>query len=461
MAAINWLQLTDLHQGMPGQRWLWPAIKDAFFDDLGKLHEKSGPWDLVLFTGDLTHTGSADEFKRLSDTLGKLWGRIRALGSCPALVTVPGNHDLVRPKMNGAVRALRQWPSEPDIRKEFWATHDNEYRLLVREAFAPYEAFRAEHSPPASFKTKVGLLPGDGSISFTKDGLSVAIVGLNSAFLQLTGDDYLGRLDLDPRQFHAVTDLDEPFGWVKEHDFAFLLTHHPSTWLHPEAQETFREAVAPAGLFFAHQFGHMHEGTSTTTSIGGSTPVRAVQGPSLFGLETWGDGSRQRLHGYMAARVEVTSAGGTFKLWPRLAKKTKAGSWQMAPDYEFALGADEATIEGFAHRSPPNRAGASGYRSSAQTSVLDAGARFHMTSEIQARASLADAPIGELQARLERMFPSQFEEVLSWLAISLDQPAALRASQAERARAVVESLMAKGRISELAPVVNRVLKRER
>ncbi|MDE5072662.1 MAG: hypothetical protein O4861_10940 [Trichodesmium sp. St16_bin4-tuft] len=40
-------------------------VKEIFFEHLNRLHEKSEPWDLVLFTGNLTQEGSAEEFEKL------------------------------------------------------------------------------------------------------------------------------------------------------------------------------------------------------------------------------------------------------------------------------------------------------------------------------------------------------------------------------------------------------------
>lgn len=121
MPEIKWLHLTDLHQGLKPQDWLWPSVRDDFYRDLEILHEKSGPWDVVLFTGDLTNTGSKDEFQKLDETLSDLWQTLRSLGSNPVLLPIPGNHDLVRPSAtSSAVMALtRLWHAEEDIRKDF------------------------------------------------------------------------------------------------------------------------------------------------------------------------------------------------------------------------------------------------------------------------------------------------------------------------------------------------------
>lgn len=44
MSNFSWLHLTDLHQGMATQDWLWPNVREVFHEDLGKLHDACGPW---------------------------------------------------------------------------------------------------------------------------------------------------------------------------------------------------------------------------------------------------------------------------------------------------------------------------------------------------------------------------------------------------------------------------------
>jgi len=48
--SFNWLHLTDLHLGMKEQDTLLPNIQQQFLTDIGRLQEKCGPWDVVLFT---------------------------------------------------------------------------------------------------------------------------------------------------------------------------------------------------------------------------------------------------------------------------------------------------------------------------------------------------------------------------------------------------------------------------
>ncbi len=140
MTSFNWLHLTDFHQGMKEHSWAWPGVKDIFFEDLKKLYKKCGPWDLVIFTGDLTQQGSDEEFQKTDSILDELWNHLGELGSDSKLLAVPGNHDLVRPKNinDPLVLLLRQWNQQQVVRDNFWNSPDSPYRQVIRKAFDNY-----------------------------------------------------------------------------------------------------------------------------------------------------------------------------------------------------------------------------------------------------------------------------------------------------------------------------------
>ncbi|KYF77977.1 hypothetical protein BE17_45290 [Sorangium cellulosum] len=323
-ASLGWLHLTDLHQGMGGTSWLWPNVMGALFDDLARLHDLCGPWDLVLFTGDLTQRGSRDEFEKLDATLDRLWRRFDQLGSQPRLITVPGNHDLERPRsdLDPYVLALSQWHERPRLRDHVLDEKSGRaYLDFLAQVFKTYTDWVDSCRWHVRDGRKAGVLPGDSSYSLSLHGLELGVIGLNSAFLQLTGGDYQERLAVDPRQLHVVCDEYAP-EWLQRHHINLLLTHHPPEWLHPQARQDFRQEVDPAGRFAAHFFGHMHEGTATSTAHGGGHARHALQGASLFGLEEHdGPGGRgvTRLHGFSAGRFELLpgAAQARVRVFPR------------------------------------------------------------------------------------------------------------------------------------------------
>lgn len=346
MKSFNWLHLTDLHSGLHGQSSLWPNVREAFWNDLEKLHKMSGPWDAVLFTGDLVQSGSEAEFAELEDkVLGPLWAHLAKLGTKdPVLLTVPGNHDLARPeskKPKAALRLMLQKNGFGEIAEEFWSDPSCEYREIVSAAFANYQTWSKKNVRNKGVTITPGELPGDFSASLnvqTDDGepLKIGIAGINTTFLQIEKGDYKQRLVLDPRQLHQACDGDLP-AWTKDHDACILMTHQGPDWLDPNATEAYTE-VNPAGRFAVHLFGHMHETTLRSTATGGGKIVRQWQGNSLFGLEKFGDPPQtDRRHGYGAGRIEFDNDGATICHWPRRAIKDVAKGWRFSPDHESCV----------------------------------------------------------------------------------------------------------------------------
>ena len=345
--TFSWLHLTDLHLGMDEQSSLLPVLKDRFFEDLESVRDKCGPCDLVIFSGDLTQSGNAEEFQRVDEFLGQLWDRFQELGCRPSFLAVPGNHDLVRPNaMSSAVKALATWAGDLDVQSEFWNNPKSDYRTTVEAAFQHYQDWWAK-APRKPATTKAGMLPGDFSATFEKDGARIGIVGLNSTFLQLTGGDYTTKLALDARQFTAACDGDGP-AWVKKHNACLLVTHQPPSWLTSGSLDELRGEIAGYGYFVAHLFGHMHEARYVSSAAGGASVCREFQGTSLFSLERYGPEKKaDRRHGYAAGRIELQGDAGSYSLWPRKAYHP-GGQWKFAADNDdFDLTDEHLKYESF------------------------------------------------------------------------------------------------------------------
>ena len=136
MTTFRWLHLTDFHQKCTSH-YLWPNVRERVYEDLKKVYDRTGAWDLVLFTGDLTFSGYPEEFTLVDHMLNDLWEQFNALGFKPQLLTVPGNHDLIRPiKKTPAVRMLTDYFA--DIQQEFWGGEEPDCQRVIDEAFANY-----------------------------------------------------------------------------------------------------------------------------------------------------------------------------------------------------------------------------------------------------------------------------------------------------------------------------------
>lgn len=343
MTTFNWLHLTDLHLGLGGQAPLWPNVRDVFLDDIERLHERCGPWNAVLFTGDLVQKGDNQEFQQLEDrVLGPIWERLSTIGcKDAALFTVPGNHDLCRPdakKPSAALRQLLRKGGFAEISDEFWNDANSEYREIISAAFRNYNDWSQARLHRQKIEVSGGILPGDfvASIEIQSDDgtpFVIGVAGVNTTFLQLAEGDFTGRLAWDSKQIHKACGGDLP-NWVKKHAACILLTHQGPAWLDEASNVHVYPEINPGGRFAVHLFGHMHETAIRSTSVGGGKPVRLWQTCSLFGLEKFGDPPTiDRRHGYSAGRLEFTANQIKIRQWPRRATKD-ANGWRFDPDNE-------------------------------------------------------------------------------------------------------------------------------
>jgi hypothetical protein len=350
MSAFNWLHLTDLHWGVDGLGSLWPNLREAFFNDLARLHERCGPFQAVFFTGDLVQQGKQEEFAQLEEkVLGPLWEQLQKLGSGDAaLLAVPGNHDLIRPDAKKPSAAAR-WLLKPEIfgeiADEMFTGDGGEYRRVIGTAFTDYSQWWDGVRKRSAIMFYEGTLPGDMSATLEVDGKRIGVMGLNSTFLQLAGGGYQGRLVLDHRQFHGACGGDGP-AWIGQHDVCLLLTHQGPDWLNQQSLKNEYPEINPAGRFAVHLFGHMHEATGETRIRGGGRGLRQWQGCSLCGLEKYGDPPKfDRRHGYSAGQINIQKARATIRQWPRMAVMDDNG-WRMKPDDgpdRFVLRDDQGT----------------------------------------------------------------------------------------------------------------------
>jgi tetratricopeptide (TPR) repeat protein len=412
--AFSWLHLTDFHYGLKGQDSLWPTLRKPFLDSLAPLHDRCGPWDAVLFTGDLVQSGESAQFKEMqAEVLDPLWEKLTELGSGNAvLLAVPGNHDLFRPNSkedNAAIDALLEKDGFPRIKEKFWNQPTGGYRRVINDAFAAYSQWW-EKAPHRHAPVKSGALPGDFSATFEHGGRRIGIMGLNTTLLQLAGGDYKGKLVWDAQQLKALCESGVDV-WTKQHDVCLLLTHQGPDWLTPEAQTHGESEIAPAGRFAVHLFGHQHETNITYVTRGGSrNAVRLCQGCAVFGMEP----ITQRMHGYTAGRIEFGDEETVLRLWP-LTATNKTGPWRFIPDHEHAeLLDDQGT-----HSEPV----------AARSQAVSAPST-RTTTETVPTASSAAAPHSTLLARrsffgrtkdLERIAKYLLPEDRSW-GVVLDGP---------------------------------------
>lgn len=309
------------------------------------MHARSGPWDLVLISGDLTLTGNEREFDLLDSTLSSLWNYLRGLGSNPCLLVVPGTHDFSqahgwawnsssvhRYQLSEVKRALLSSTTGE------LAKHIEGGLSSFREWFA---SWRRAHPYLVLEGFRGGLLPGDFRATVVGAGLTVGVMGLNSIFQNATGGRGLYEVDLELADLAAGGDARE---WALQHDLVLLLTHYPPSMLRKSSLERVHQSLTPSSGLLLHLCGGRHEEDSAYDFAPTGHPA-VIQASALFsGLEA-GAGSdteeAQRRWGYTVGVLDGVSARGRLRLYPRIVSSSR-GAIVMSPDELWEPDADGA-----------------------------------------------------------------------------------------------------------------------
>ncbi|POF44359.1 hypothetical protein B0D71_06130 [Pseudomonas laurylsulfativorans] len=348
-SRFSWLHLSDLHIGMKSHKWMWQNVKHQVYDDFRYLQSEHGKWDVVIFSGDLTQKGDPEEFALLTKNLQEMWEVFGDAGFRPYLFCVPGNHDLVRPNALDPVKlALDNWWETPKLRNAFWSKDGSSFRSTLSQYFENFEKWKAQLKDAGIplLEEASGVIPGDVTSIYSSGDLKVGLVGLNSTWLQLDGEDHKGRLHIDPYQLSAVTGGDAT-GWAKGQNLNLLVTHHPLDWLHPESLKIFNQEIDVSGRFGAHLYGHMHAAGAYQQSHLGMQLKRSIQSASLFGLEHFGSNNEDRKHGYSLNIIDTAvDAPATLTLLPR-ASRDVAGERKIGADYSLPIDNNNKIVHTF------------------------------------------------------------------------------------------------------------------
>lgn len=249
--------------------------QDRVLDGLVRFLERdraSFPLDLVFVTGDLAHSGKAEEYELVMALLRRL---LAATGVPPErLFVVPGNHDVDRRAGRWLVRTLAS--DEQAI--AFFEEPDG--RDLHRRKLEAYEASLRSLVGPAR---ALGLGVGAESVEIVEvAGTRLAVASFNSSWFA-QGDDDQGSLWLgEPNVRRAVDRIADA-----EADFAISLLHHPFGYLH-EAEQSVVESWFERGFDLVLR-GHLHKDKtrSIASQRGGYVEVAA---PATYQGSQWPNG---------------------------------------------------------------------------------------------------------------------------------------------------------------------------
>lgn len=345
MSSIKYLHLSDLHIGNIFQKGLLSQSKKILFEDIDFVFSKVKTLDVVFFTGDLVQKGTSEEFIQLEEFLKELWELFKKHDQNPYLLCVPGNHDLERinDHNNPTQKVMANWVNE-DLKNDYFWGKPNLYHDFIVERFKNYENWYKTTSIRKPDNISWGYLPGDFFCSISLNNKKLGVVGLNSSFLQLFEGEAKQKIGIYNKQINHLFD-EKYHEWLKAQDVSLLLTHHSPEWFESDSITEFNQEIYTIDSYAEHLCGHMHDPSSTTTSVNGFPSKRLFISPSLFGLEYFGDRSKEeRIHGYSAGIYKIDSGKITKTIWPRISIKTKAGVLKISQNEDFNLDKDSSSF---------------------------------------------------------------------------------------------------------------------
>lgn len=254
------LHISDLHTPaviVEGQKRLVAAL----LADVTSL-DRERRIDIVIFSGDLTHDGSAEAFasarQLLLDPLSQVLPGRR-------VILTPGNHDVDRREINefiesGLQQRLTDGERLAGLLKDSDTFDQARRRLCGWDAFdsAFYEAGDREAVGPLAQVHRLEL-----------DGCGVGVAVLNSAWRASGGEGNRGRLILgaqNTRDAIAAIDQDE---------LRLVVMHHPLSWVAEFDALSNRGLLESHGVFVFTGHEHTPDPASEITTRGAALYSRA------------------------------------------------------------------------------------------------------------------------------------------------------------------------------------------
>ena len=289
MRPISWLHISDFHL-QEGQEWSQDVVLREMCRHIEELRETDADVDFVLVTGDIAFSGKASEYLLAE----RFFNRLEAASGVPLkrIFCVPGNHDIDRTRQRFCFTGARTTVQNSNQMDACLAGGEDLATLRIRE-----ENYRRFQETVFAQQDRNPTQDGLAYVArVTIDGVRLAIVGLDSAWMAEGGLEDQGKLFIGERQVINGIALAR-----EGNDLPHIMlgmAHHPFHWL----KEFDRRAVQnrlEGALHFYH-CGHLHVPNTTITGPVGSGCLTVSAGAAF---ET-----RQHHNSYSMVKLDLASA---------------------------------------------------------------------------------------------------------------------------------------------------------
>src|ERR1044072_2496747 len=260
MSPYTWIHISDWHQKT--KDWDRTVVADGLLVDIRSRHSISpdlGKVHALYFTGDLSHSGSSDEFT-LAAT--QFLDPIREELGLPSdrVFIIPGNHDISRNQFRRLPGDLQK-PLKSAGEVNIWFSEDAD-RQELQKPFNAYNSFVRGYGA-AGFGA-LGHI-----VTVQHEGLRIGILGVNSALLCGRAIDSDGQVQDRGSLVVGEPQIHDGLRQLSNHDVRIALIHHPFDWLADFDRELIEARLLREVHFVLR--GHVHKpGIVTLTEPNGS-----------------------------------------------------------------------------------------------------------------------------------------------------------------------------------------------
>jgi predicted MPP superfamily phosphohydrolase len=251
--TLTWLHLSDLHMRRDELDNL-RVVLDALWEDLPvQIDELGGQLDFIAFTGDIAHSGKAEEYALAEEHFFQPLLEVTDL-TADKLFIVPGNHDvdwdlvsLINPDIPFSLTNRDEVAAllKNDAKRRLLFQSMTNYAQFIARFFAKSPDHQMLHDPLYSYVQPIA--------SGTP---SVALIGLNSAWLSGFNKDSRGNVADRGNLLIGDKQVGDALKKARDATVRIALVHHPSNWL-----KEFDEGDVKRGLRAGCHFvllGHLH-----------------------------------------------------------------------------------------------------------------------------------------------------------------------------------------------------------
>ena len=269
MRAVNWLHISDLHFRADSE-WAQDVVLTEMCRHIERLRNEGLAFDFILVTGDIAFSGQPAEYAIAEHFFDDL--ELKAGVNRNKIFCVPGNHDIDRSKQKMAFTGASSSLQDTESVDNFLADITELQNILARQV-----SFREFQETYFAGQDRQWTVDGLAYISkLGIDDLSLAIVGLDSAWLAKGGGGDHGNLLIGERQVINAMRLALESDSVP--NVVVVMSHHPFHLLKEFDHLTVQTRVERNAHFFHH--GHLHQAGTRMAGPSGSKCLTVAAGAS-------------------------------------------------------------------------------------------------------------------------------------------------------------------------------------